>query len=233
MARTGMVRLGSFLLVLALATTPSRGALIRHEFSAMSLSDAGPTAWWEVAHDAVAPSVDAVGEFPGWPGLDAAPGGGSRPPALFGPIHRAWVVDDRADFESFPMAAAREDARPVAGEADEPPAEPPLALAALAGVAAWTFCRRCTRRRPTPPPRTRTAPDRATGTAIVPAGRPPSALQLPAPRPRRPEDVAVAARPRALPARFVEVSATTLPARRMGVAAVDVRRRGNFRRLPA
>jgi hypothetical protein len=205
--------------------------LIRHEFSSTFLSDAGPTAWWEIAHDAVAPSLDVLGEFLDWSAFDSAPECGPRPPAPFGPIHPGWPLDDHAEFHSFPIGPAREDAGFVAGEADGPTAEPPLALAALAGVAAWTIRRRYAERRPTPPIRTRPAPARPSGTAIVLASRPCPARRLPAAPPRGSEAVAV--RPPAMPARFVEVSTTTLPARRLGAAAVDVRRRGSVRRVPA
>ncbi|WP_337177287.1 hypothetical protein [Paludisphaera sp.] len=232
MARTGMVRLTSVLLVMALIEGRSDGALIRYEFSSPLLADAGPPAWWESVRDASGPLVDPRGEFPGWRVVDPTPASEQGLPAPRGPVQPAWAFEEGLGIASFLMAAA-DVAAPLPEEDDGTATEPPLALAAIMGVAAWRLCRRRDRARSMRPVRAQPAPARATGTAMVLASRPAPTACLPAPRPRRFDARAVAARPLMLPARFVEVSATSLPARRMGATAVSVRRRNSVRRVPA
>lgn len=232
MARTGMVRLTSVLLVMALIEGRSDGALIRYEFSSPLLADAGPPAWWESDRDASGPMDDPRGEFPGWRVVDPTPAGEPGMSASRGPIPPGWTFEEGLGIASFFMAAA-DVAAPLSEEDDGTAIEPPLALAAIMGVAAWRLCGRRDRTGPIRPVRAYPAPARATGTALVLASRPTPAACLPAPRPRRHDAPAVGPRPAMLPARFVEVSATSLPARRMGATAVSVRRRNSVRRVPA
>ena len=256
MARTGMVRFGSALVVLTLVGAPARGAMIRYEFPkafAIALpAPAAPRFSGSLTYD---DRVDFDGGGPARPGegfvFGLALGAGSSRDPIGGRSPRDWTLGDSLWASFRPLRPAHSgnsgrpwdpaDSAPSWWAADGPPTEaggePPLALAALLGVVAWAAYRRCTERRPTPLGRARLAPSaRPTGTAIVLASRPAPARRFPATRPRRSAPPAVAT-PLGLPARFVEVSTTlrtpALPAWGVGATSIAIGRRAGTRRIPA
>lgn len=256
MARTGMVRFGSALVVLTLAGAPTRGAMIRYEFpKAFAIAPAVPRPSGSLSYDGRVDLGGTPGPAPARPGegfvLGLALGGGSRDLPIGARSLPDGALGDYSLVSLRPLRPSPSsdsgrpwdpaDDAPSWWAADDPPpegaGEPPLALAVLLGVAGWAVHRRCTVRRPSPTGRARLAPPaRPTGTAIVLASRPAPAGRSAATRTRRAAPPAVAT-PLVLPARFVEVSTTArppaLPAWGVGATSLAIRRRAGVRRIPA
>lgn len=241
MARTGMIRFGSALVVLTLAGAPASGAMIRYEFprtfDVAPPAPAGPRVLGSLSFEDRAGRDDAPGRPAEGFVFDLALGGGSSGLPIGGRIPPHWILGEPTEADFHPLRQvhaagvgrpwASADAAPSWLSADGPAvgaeSDPPLALAAFLGVAAWAVHRRCTERRMARPGRARLAPPaRPTGTAIVLASRP-----------RRP----AASTALVLPARFVEVSTTAcapaLPAWGVGATSVALRRRAGARRILA